>query len=51
MTFIIEAVKEDHRTVDIGLDQGPTGDRYAADRFHLLLTSTILDSQRVADNG
>jgi hypothetical protein len=29
----------------------PTGDRYSADKFNLLLTSTSLDSQGVASDG
>jgi hypothetical protein len=64
MTFIIEAIKDDHRLSEIrssaivavilarklaaeGFEvsiSAPTGDRYPADKFSLLLTSKGLDS-------
>ena len=71
MTFIIEAVKDDHRLSEIrssaivavilarklaaeGFEVSistPTGDRYPADKFSLLLTSKSPDSHGVAGDG
>ena len=61
MTFIIEAVKDDHYTTEIrssaivagywpasllcSFDPGSTGHLYSADRFNLLLTGESLSSQ------
>jgi hypothetical protein len=70
MTFIIEAVKDDHHTADIrssainavilarklaadgfAVSIGtPTGHRYSANQFNLLLTSKSLNSQGTADD-
>jgi hypothetical protein len=70
MTFIIEAIKDDHHTADIrssAIDavilarklavdgfavsiRNPTGSRYSADQFNLLLTSRSLNSQGTADD-
>jgi hypothetical protein len=70
MTFIIEAIKEDHQTADIrssAIDavilarklaadgfavsiDSPTGHRYSADQFNLLLTSKSVSAQGMADD-
>jgi hypothetical protein len=69
MTFIIEAIRDDHRTTDLrssAIDAvilarklaadgfavsivSPTGARYSADKFNLLLTGKSLSSQQAAE--
>ncbi|MDB5611019.1 MAG: hypothetical protein JWP25_7919 [Bradyrhizobium sp.] len=70
MTFIIEAVKDDQRCMEIRSSaivavilarklaadgfavsiETPTGDRYSASQFRLLLTSNGLNSRELADD-